>query len=372
MGWDSFGLPAENAALERSMSPAIWTYQNIKTMEAQLKSLGLNLNWREATSDLSFYRWTQWLFLQLFNDVDVDGSYIAVNKDHWMPGESIKVINPSSNQEMEVMILNEKEQDKLSGENFACSSHALSFPVHPIGLSSFYKKQDVSRIFVCYFYYGLLQEKITRSKYGSDDEKFVYPMCLVLCQCIVNAILAQILLRTIMKQGKDTTRISYYSSSALTYFSAMVFSNMALQHVNYPTQVVGKSCKPVPVMILGVLFGRKRYPVAKYLFVMMIVIGVILFMYKDKPSSSTVADKPLLGWGEILLLLYLTMDGLTGAIQERMKSEHKTQSCHMMFNLNLWSIIFSLSAVLVTGEWLRFLNFIHKYPYVTYNIRLLR
>ncbi|XP_015783112.1 solute carrier family 35 member B1-like isoform X2 [Tetranychus urticae] len=227
-------------------------------------------------------------------------------------------------------------------------------------------------IFVCYFYYGLLQEKITRSKYGSDDEKFVYPMCLVLCQCIVNAILAQILLRTIMKQGKDTTRISYYSSSALTYFSAMVFSNMALQHVNYPTQVVGKSCKPVPVMILGVLFGRKRYPVAKYLFVMMIVIGVILFMYKDKPSSSTVADKPLLGWGEILLLLYLTMDGLTGAIQERMKSEHKTQSCHMMFNLNLWSIIFSLSAVLVTGEWLRFLNFIHKYPYVTYNIRLLR
>ncbi|XP_025018618.1 solute carrier family 35 member B1-like [Tetranychus urticae] len=111
-------------------------------------------------------------------------------------------------------------------------------------------------IFVCYFYYGLLQEKITRSKYGSDDEKFVYPMCLVLCQCIVNAILAQI------------RKLSHSQEKLAS-------------------------------------------------------------MYKDKPSSSTVADKPLLGWGEILLLLYLTMDGLTGAIQERVKSKHKTQSWHM-------------------------------------------
>ena len=60
----------------------------------------------------------------------------------------------------------------------------------------------------------------------------------------------------------------------------------ALQWVNYPTQVVGKSCKPIPVMILGVLFGGKRYPLLKYLFVLLIVIGVALFTYKDKGSSS--------------------------------------------------------------------------------------
>jgi len=63
-------------------------------------------------------------------------------------------------------------------------------------------------------------------------------------------------------------------------------SFQALQWVNYPTQVVGKSCKPIPVMILGVLFGGKRYPLLKYLFVLLIVIGVALFTYKDKGSSS--------------------------------------------------------------------------------------
>lgn len=108
-----------------------------------------------------------------------------------------------------------------------------------------------------------------------------------------------------MRQGKDSTRTSYYASASLTYLTAMVSSNMSLQHVNYPTQVVGKSCKPVPVMVLGVLVGRKRYPVSKYLFVLTIVIGIIFFMYKDKPSNSLASDKPLLGWGEILLVIFL-------------------------------------------------------------------
>lgn len=106
-----------------------------------------------------------------------------------------------------------------------------------------------------------------------------------------------------MKQGPDGTRFSYYATSALTYLSAMLCSNMALGHVNYPTQVVAKSCKPVPVMILGVLFGGKKYPLVKYLFVFMIVTGVSLFMYKDqKTSSQSSSSGSILGWGEILLV----------------------------------------------------------------------
>lgn len=66
-------------------------------------------------------------------------------------------------------------------------------------------------------------------------------------------------------------------------------------------------------MILGVLVGHKSYPMKKYLFVLLIVIGVVLFMYKDRPVSSQ-ADSSF-GLGEILLLLSLTMDGLTGAVQ---------------------------------------------------------
>ena len=87
---------------------------------------------------------------------------------------------------------------------------------------------------------------------------------------------------------KDTTKSSYYGICSFTYLLAMVTSNKALSWVNYPTQVIGKSCKPIPVMILGVLVGGKKYPLLKYLFTLMIVGGVALFMYKDKAGKVSV------------------------------------------------------------------------------------
>lgn len=84
MGWDAFGLPAENAAIKHGVHPAKWTADNIANMRRQLKSMGISYDWdREvATCYPDYYKWTQWLFLHLYHKGLAYKKYSAVN---WCP-----------------------------------------------------------------------------------------------------------------------------------------------------------------------------------------------------------------------------------------------------------------------------------------------
>ena len=83
LGWDAFGLPAENAAIDNNIPPAEWTRGNIAEMRAQLMRLGLAIDWRRehATCDAEYYRWEQQLFVRLFRKGLVYKKKAAVNWD---------------------------------------------------------------------------------------------------------------------------------------------------------------------------------------------------------------------------------------------------------------------------------------------------
>lgn len=92
IGFDAFGLPAENAAIKNNIHPRNWTKKNIKTMSKQLRSMGAGFDWSREVSTIEpeYYKWTQWIFLQLFKD---NLAYRAKTSVNWCPNDKTVLAN---------------------------------------------------------------------------------------------------------------------------------------------------------------------------------------------------------------------------------------------------------------------------------------
>lgn len=234
----------------------------------------------------------------------------------------------------------------------------------------FFKKRTLQFIIyalgicISFIMSGIFSEKLLRGAFGKKSESFSFISVFVFIQNVVNFIYAEVLLRTILKSDKDQTNEKLYALASFSNCCSMYLANKSLIWINYPTQVLGKSAKPIPVMMFNVLIGKQRYSCKKYFFVTLVVMGVSIFVIMSKSASADL--KMNLGWGEFCVLISLLLDGITGAAQERMRQDYKTKPGHFMSNLNKWSMLYVGICVLASQEITNCYDFVMRFPVTRY------
>uniref|UniRef100_A0A7S0ER98 Uncharacterized protein n=1 Tax=Phaeocystis antarctica TaxID=33657 RepID=A0A7S0ER98_9EUKA len=172
-------------------------------------------------------------------------------------------------------------------------------------------------IFLSFSYFAVLQEDVYKKPYGG--EYFKYTFLALVCERGINAAIGAMGVLCLGGSGLKIPLLDILWSGTSQMF-AMAGSNEALRYVSYPTQVLGKSCKMVPVMAGGLLLGGKSYTVFEYLQVVLITGGVVVFNFGGKKKGGGSADSP---YGLGLIAFSLLMDAFTGGLQDKVKTSTK-------------------------------------------------
>lgn len=210
----------------------------------------------------------------------------------------------------------------------------------------------VAGIYGAYLTQGVVQETLSTKKFGPDGLRFPHLSALNAVQSWACFLWAYLLLRlTGGKQEAGYPPVRAYWKAAATNCVGPACGFQALKYISYPAQVLAKSSKMIPVMVMGTLVSGLRYSAVEYLCCALISAGVSLFALK---SSSTVTSKlasPNAPLGYTLCLVNLVLDGYTNVAQDDIHKRHqRTSPLHMMCWMNFWSglyyvpILFGLSS----------------------------
>ncbi|CAG9135767.1 unnamed protein product [Plutella xylostella] len=195
-----------------------------------------------------------------------------------------------------------------------------------------------------YLVWGLLQEKIMTQKYVLADGssvQFADSQFLVFTNRLSALLLAAaaLLYKGVPLAAAPLYKFSYCSVSNIVSAWSQY---EALKYVGFPTQVLSKSCKVVPVMLMGTLVSRTSYPLADYVSAGFISAGMLAFLTatdQDAVSTSTTAS------GLILLALYMASDSFTSNWQQRLYHQYKLTPMQMMYGVNLYSCLLTGAAM---------------------------
>lgn len=143
--------------------------------------------------------------------------------------------------------------------------------------------------------------------------------------------------------------IKRYVQVALLHSIGSPFGFASLRHIDYPTMILGKSCKLVPVLIMNILLYKRKFKTYKYIVVGMVTLGISLFMLYQpidpRKSAKGVAQSSMLGLS--LLLVNLLIDGTTNSTQDETFAEYSVSGTQMMLFMNIFSTLITSVALVV-------------------------
>ncbi|XP_048441067.1 UDP-galactose/UDP-glucose transporter 3-like [Pyrus x bretschneideri] len=199
-------------------------------------------------------------------------------------------------------------------------------------------------IWSAYIYQGVLQETLSTKRFGPDGNRFEHLAFLNLAQNVVCLIWSYIMLKLCSSGNAGGAPMWTYWSAGITNTIGPAMGIEALKYISYPAQVLAKSSKMIPVMLMGTLVYGKRYSFPEYVCTLLVAGGVSVFALL-KTSSKTISklahpNAPL-GYG--LCFLNLAFDGFTNATQDSIKARYpKTSAWEIMLGMNLWGTIYNM------------------------------
>jgi adenosine 3'-phospho 5'-phosphosulfate transporter B2 len=192
---------------------------------------------------------------------------------------------------------------------------------------------------VSYVTWGYLQERVMTQEY--ENGKFSSSAFLVFENRVFALVLACIMVlysRHNSKSSLGDAPLYAYIPSSLSNSISSWSQYEALKYVSFPSQVLSKSCKIIPVMLVGVLVNGKSYPLLEYFEAILISSGATIFTLFGKSSShSTGGTDSYIGIG--LLLSYLFCDSFTSQWQSKVYKKYGVDQYQMMLGVNFWSIV---------------------------------
>ncbi|KAK9116829.1 hypothetical protein Sjap_015776 [Stephania japonica] len=232
----------------------------------------------------------------------------------------------------------------------------------------------VAGIWSAYITQGVLQETVSTKRFGPDGKRFEHLSFLNLAQNVVCLVWSFIMIMIWSRSSKGGAPWWSYWSAGITNTIGPAMGIEALKYISYPAQVLAKSSKMIPVMLMGTLVYGIRYTLPEYVCTFLVAGGVSLFAL-SKTSSKTISklahpNAPL-GYG--LCFLNLAFDGFTNATQDSLTERYpKTSAWDIMLGMNLWGTIYNMVYMFGWPQGIGFeaVQFCKQYPEAAWDIFL--